>query len=342
MWKKLDESNLDQVIGFAFPLGNCSVGSIAFGGIDNRFIRGSFHNISRLNESEPFHSIKINTAYVGDIPIDTPSIDSILDTRSNRISFGKASVDFFKLINATKSPEGWKIPKPVDISFDIMLSDDEVVKFDLPSNAICDNSVGVGKDCIAVVDDRSGPLNTWIFGTPFLQNFYFAIDLKQNLIQFANRNNFCPPVGSGGGGSLGRVFGGILGAAARAEAGGAMAGAFSLGLGLFGGMFIPIDEDDQVTLPPPPQLSQTFLSVPTTQQFITQFTSQLFTTQFNTSQIFTTQFNTSQLFTTQFNTSQIFTTQFNTIQSTIQPTPTTPNAESIVMDLRQFPMELVI
>ncbi|CAG8837976.1 3562_t:CDS:2, partial [Cetraspora pellucida] len=106
------ESNLDQVIGFAFPLDNCNVGSIALGGIDNRFISGSLHDISRLNESDPFHSIKINAAYVGDIPIDVPSIDSILDSRSDRISFGKTSVDFFRLINATKSPEGWKIPKP--------------------------------------------------------------------------------------------------------------------------------------------------------------------------------------------------------------------------------------
>ncbi|CAG8809929.1 24113_t:CDS:2, partial [Cetraspora pellucida] len=154
----------------------------------------SLHNISRLQESEPFHSIKINAVYVGDIHVDVPPIDSILDTRSDRISFGKASGDFFRLINATKSPEGWKIPKLVNISFDITLSNDETVKFDLPSNAICDNSVGLRKGCIAVVDDRSGPLNTWIFGIPFLQNFYFAIDFKQNLIKFANRNNFCPSI----------------------------------------------------------------------------------------------------------------------------------------------------
>ncbi|CAG8729467.1 3143_t:CDS:2, partial [Cetraspora pellucida] len=64
------------------------------------------------------------------IPIDVPPIDSILDTRSDKISFGKTSSDFFRIINATKSPEGWKVPKP---------------------------------------DERSGPLNTWIFGIPFLQ-----------------------------------------------------------------------------------------------------------------------------------------------------------------------------
>ncbi|CAG8808871.1 23925_t:CDS:2, partial [Cetraspora pellucida] len=276
------------------------------------------------------------------------------------------------LINATKSPEGWKIPKPVNISFDITLSNDDIVKFDLPSNAICDNSIGLGKGCIAVVDDRSGPLNTWIFGTPFLQNFYFAIDLKQNLIKFANRNKFCPPqnstfttqnstfttqnstfitqnstftthnstfttknsnattqfsklttqfstattqfstattkfstattqppkvttqspeVTTESPERTRRGFGDILGNIVRGEAGGAMAGSSGLGLGLgiFGGMIIPVDE----------------------------FTSQQFTTQSNT-----------QIFTTQFNTTQIFTTQFNITQSTIQPTPTTPNAET--------------
>ncbi|CAG8798772.1 2687_t:CDS:1, partial [Cetraspora pellucida] len=79
------------------------------------------------------------------IPIDVPSINSILDTRSDKISFGKASSDFFRIINATKSPEGWKVPKPVNISFDITLNNDEIVKFELPSNAICDSSIGLGK-----------------------------------------------------------------------------------------------------------------------------------------------------------------------------------------------------
>ncbi|CAG8462786.1 13267_t:CDS:2 [Cetraspora pellucida] len=393
LWKKLDESNLDQVIGFALPLDNCNVGSISLGGIDNRFIKGPLHSISRLQASEPFHSIKINAAYVGDIPVDVTAIDSILDTRSNRISFGKASSDFFNLINATKSPEGWKVPNPVNISFDITLNNNQIVKFELPSNAICDRSIGSGKDCIVVLDDGSGPLNTWIFGTPFLQNFYFAIDLKQNLIKFADRNNFCPPTTTATTQSSTKTFTKQpkqTGKEEKEDKGGDGGGA----------PLFTQPPEAQFTQPPqlfqPPkpsqpaqstaesiQPSQTFLDVPTTQQFTTQFTLQLFTTQSITTQLSTVQSNTTQLYTTQFNTTQfstvqsnstqlstiqsnttqlstiqsnttqLFTTQFNTTQSTIQPAPISSTStiiptitnfiypETVVIDLRQFPMELV-
>ncbi|CAG8730654.1 17072_t:CDS:2, partial [Cetraspora pellucida] len=183
----------------------------------------------------------------------------------------------------------------------------------------------LGKGCIAVVDERSGPLNAWIFGTPFLQvniYLYFFITTTRNSTA-TTRNSTATTKFSTATTQFSTATTQSHKATTRSPT--KSPPQFTQPIG------------DQVIQPPQPfqpQPSQTFLDAPTIQQFTTQFTSQLFTAQFNTTQ------STIQQFTTQF-TSQLFTAQFNTTQSTIQPAPTITNAETVVIDLQQFPMELV-
>ncbi|CAG8482951.1 2780_t:CDS:2 [Racocetra persica] len=304
------QSNLDQVIGFALPLGNCDVGSIALGGIDNRFIKGPLYSLSMSNASKSMHSMRINAAYVGGKPVNVTAIDSILDTKSDRISLGKASGDFFRLLNATKSLEGWKVPNPVDISFDITLNDNQIVQLTLSNNTICDGNIGSVKDCISIFDDGSGPLNTWTFGTSFLQPPQPLQTPKPS--QSATQ-------------SPAAVQSTVQPTTQQSVV---QSSATQLTTQLLTTQFNTT------------QLLTTQFN--TTQLTTTQYnTTQLSTTQYNT-----TQFNTTQLSTTQFNTiqfkTQLFTVQPNTTQSTIIPTITNfINPEIVVIDLRPFPMEIV-
>ncbi|CAG8818968.1 5622_t:CDS:2, partial [Racocetra persica] len=174
IWNQLKSSRLDQVVGIALPLGKCDVGSIALGGLDTRFINGPMYNIS-LNSSKSTYSISINALYVGGLPINSTVVDSVIDTRNDRISLEKASREFFRLLKAKKSKSGgFVVPNPIDVSFDVILDDDKIVQLTLPNSTICDSNTGTGigegsKNCLSIFDDKSGPKGEITLGRPFLQ-----------------------------------------------------------------------------------------------------------------------------------------------------------------------------
>ncbi|CAG8740067.1 2833_t:CDS:2, partial [Racocetra persica] len=157
IWNQLQRSRLDQVVGIAIPLGNCKVGSIAFGGLDSRFVNGPLYNTSLKSSNSSTYSVSINVLYVGGIPLNSTVIDSILDIENERISLGKFSREFFGLLKAKKKSNGFFAKNPVDISFDVTLSDDEIVQFTLPKSSICESGTRKGKGCITIFDDKPGP-----------------------------------------------------------------------------------------------------------------------------------------------------------------------------------------
>ncbi|CAG8801716.1 13501_t:CDS:2, partial [Gigaspora margarita] len=161
----------DQAIGFALPNSVCDFGSIAFGGIDSRFSNNSNNvfNIPTLNDST-YPKIEIVTIWVNRTLLNFPVINAILSTNYNKVSLGNYSTEFFKTLGATKVKEGWVVPNPVDISFDLLTNSGQIIQTTIPSNLTC---IMIQKQCISVFDDSFVPSNSILLGIPFIQvKFY--------------------------------------------------------------------------------------------------------------------------------------------------------------------------
>ncbi|CAG8738467.1 13415_t:CDS:2, partial [Gigaspora margarita] len=161
IWNQLASDGYLQVIGIALPNFICSIGSIAFGGIDLRYIFNDpqdptvIHNITTLNDTD-YPIIEVNTIWVNDTPLDFPVINAIISTNYNKISLGNFSTEFFTKLGANKTNDGnWIVPDPVDISFDVTTDTGPIIGITLSSFVTC-NSMIKGQ-CISIFDDKFGP-----------------------------------------------------------------------------------------------------------------------------------------------------------------------------------------
>ncbi|KAF0544026.1 aspartic peptidase domain-containing protein [Gigaspora margarita] len=174
IWSQLASKGYDQAIGFALPNSVCDFGSIAFGGIDSKFSNSSNNvfNIPTLNDST-YPKIEIVTIWVNRTLLDFPVINAILSTNYNKVSLGNYSTEFFKALGAKKVKEGWVVPNPVDISFDLLTDSGQIIQATIPSNLTC---IMVQGQCITVFDDSFVPSNSILLGIPFIQvKFYYII-----------------------------------------------------------------------------------------------------------------------------------------------------------------------
>ncbi|CAG8774608.1 24043_t:CDS:2, partial [Gigaspora rosea] len=178
IWNQLTSNGYDQAIGFALPNSVCDFGSIAFGGIDQRFNNKLFNvdsneifSIPTLNDST-YPKIKIDAIWVNETPLEFPIKDAIISTNYDKISLGNGnfSKEFFKILGATKLKDGsWLVSNPVDILFNLATGSGEVVEAKIPSNLTCNI---INEKCISIFDDLPGPLNSInsiILGKPFIQ-----------------------------------------------------------------------------------------------------------------------------------------------------------------------------
>ncbi|CAG8811612.1 27767_t:CDS:2, partial [Gigaspora margarita] len=122
IWNQLASDGYLQVIGIALPNFICSIGSIAFGGIDLRYIYTDppeLHYIPTLNDTD-YPTITINMIWVNKTPLNFPAINVIISTSYNKISLGNFSTEIFTKLGAKKTSDGnWIVPDPVDITFDV-------------------------------------------------------------------------------------------------------------------------------------------------------------------------------------------------------------------------------
>ncbi|CAG8755893.1 43266_t:CDS:2, partial [Gigaspora margarita] len=207
IWNQLASDGYLQVIGIALPNFICSIGSIAFGGIDFRYIfndppnRPEFHNIRTLNDTI-YPIIEVNKIWVNKTPLNFPVINAIISTSYNKISLGNFSTEFFTKLGANKTSDGnWIVPDPVDITIDVTTDSGPIIGIVVSSFATC-NSMIKGQ-CISIFDDDFGPLNnTIIIGALYVQNFYITANKANNAsntIGIAERSeDFCPIPGPTG------------------------------------------------------------------------------------------------------------------------------------------------
>ncbi|KAF0522619.1 hypothetical protein F8M41_015511 [Gigaspora margarita] len=106
-----------QVIGIALPHFICSIGSIAFGGIDLRYIYTDppeLHYIPTLSDTD-YPTITINMIWVNKTPLNFPAINAPKKT----------------------SDGNWIVPDPVDITFDVTTNSGLVIGIIIPSFLTC-------------------------------------------------------------------------------------------------------------------------------------------------------------------------------------------------------------
>ncbi|RIB22570.1 aspartic peptidase domain-containing protein [Gigaspora rosea] len=204
IWNQLASDNYLQIIGIALPNFICSIGSIAIGGIDLRYIFNdptNFYNIPTLNDTN-YSTIKVNTIWVNNTSLNVPTINAIISTNYDKISLGNFSTEFFTKLGANKTNDGnWIVPDPVDIIFDVETDSELIIGLSLSGYLTC-NSMIKGQ-CISIFDDEFGPLNnTIIIGALFIKNYYITANKTNNAshsIGIAVRNeDFCPIPGPTG------------------------------------------------------------------------------------------------------------------------------------------------
>ncbi|KAF0544027.1 hypothetical protein F8M41_003130 [Gigaspora margarita] len=197
IWNQLASNGYLQVIGITLPNFICSIGSIAFGGIDLRYISNDppnppkIHNIPTLNGTD-YPTIEVKTIRVNNTSLNFPVINAIISTSYNKVSLGSFSTEFFTKLGANKTSDGnWIVPNPVDITLDVTTDSGPIIGITITSNLTC-NSMSKGQ-CISIFDDKFGPLNnTIIIGALFVKNFNFVVNKAKSIIGIADRNNFCP------------------------------------------------------------------------------------------------------------------------------------------------------
>ncbi|CAG8835576.1 37562_t:CDS:2, partial [Gigaspora margarita] len=174
IWNQLASDGYLQVIGITLPNFICSIGSIAFGGIDLRYIFNDppnppkIHNIPTLNGTD-YPTIEVKTIWVNNTQLNFPVINAIISTSYNKVSLGSFSTEFFTKLGANKTSDGnWIVPDPVDITFDVTTDSGQIIGIAITSFLTC-NSMSKGQ-CISIFDDKFGPLNnTIIIGALFVK-----------------------------------------------------------------------------------------------------------------------------------------------------------------------------
>ncbi|KAF0497152.1 hypothetical protein F8M41_020777 [Gigaspora margarita] len=147
IWNQLASDDYLQVIGIALPNFICSIGTIAFGGIDLRYVYNDppnspavFNNIPTLNNTD-YPTIAINMIYVNNSPLNFPVINGIISTSYNKFSLENYSTEFFTKLGANKMSDGdWIVPNPVDIAFDVTTDSGLIIGIVLSSFLTCNTN----------------------------------------------------------------------------------------------------------------------------------------------------------------------------------------------------------